>query len=264
MAFEAYLQQGTLRPSRGRRITYTASVLVHAAAVLAAIAYSFWHIEELNPPRVAVTFFSESAAPLPPPPPPPLGGGAGAPKHKTVARPKVEVAAKTPPVVQPKTEPVGEAPKEAPKEIAKEPPKETNQQAGSAGNANPAAPDKTVGVSGGVANGTKGGVVGGTGTTAGPQPKILPPQMGAQLKLSGADPDFPAYLRQAGTNYLVLAKIVVAASGMVESVSILKHAHPALDNNVVNVVKTWRFKPMMANGTPVPFAYVGRFEFKSE
>ena len=87
----------------------------------------------------------------------------------------------------------------------------------------------------------------------------------AKLKLSGPDPDFPAFLRQrAGTNYMVLAKICVTASGAVSGVTLLKRAEPTLDNNVMSQVKAWRFQPMTANGTPAPFCYVQRFEFKSE
>jgi outer membrane biosynthesis protein TonB len=111
-----------------------------------------------------------------------------------------------------------------------------------------------------------GGTVGGVGT-APPKPaaaKFLPPQIGAQQMLSGDNPDFPAFLRRSGANYLVMTKICVAISGTVESVTVIKHADPTLDNNVVTKVKTWRFRPLMANGTPVPFCYFGRFEFKSE
>ena len=44
-------------PDRGaRRLTIVLSVLVHALAALAAVAYSFWHIEEVTPARVTVTF----------------------------------------------------------------------------------------------------------------------------------------------------------------------------------------------------------------
>jgi outer membrane biosynthesis protein TonB len=88
--------------------------------------------------------------------------------------------------------------------------------------------------------------------------------MGAQLKISGAEPDFPAFLRRSGANYLVLAKICVGVSGAVDSVALQKRAEPTLDNNVAVAVKAWRFRPMTANGTPVPFCYFGRFEFKSD
>jgi protein TonB len=119
-------------------------------------------------------------------------------------------------------------------------------------------------VAGGVKGGVAGGVVGGVVGAAVPSPKFLPPQMGAQRKLSGADPDFPAVLRRQGAMYLVMAKICVGVAGNVDSVTLQKRAEPTLDGNVIAAVKGWRFQPMTANGTPVPFCYFGRFEFKSD
>jgi len=251
-------------PDRGaRRLTFVLSVLVHALAALGAIGYSFWHIEEVAPARVTVTFVSAAALPPPPPPPPPPIGGGDAPatpKRRTPVRPKVEAVRvpETPkPVVEAPTVPVVEIPKAAP----------TPDPSGRAGDAAGSPNGVAGGVKGGVAGGVKGGVAGGTpgGMPGAPvPPKFLAPQMGAQLKLSGAEPDFPAFLRRPGAGYLVMAKICVGVSGTVETVTVQKRAEPTLDSNVVTAVKAWRFKPMTANGTPVPFCYFGRFEFKSE
>ena len=96
MAFEAYLTQDQARPTHRRRLTYTLSLLVHGALLAVGVVYSFWHVEELSPPTVRVTFLS-AATPPPPPPPPPAGGGA--PKKKAPVKPKTTV---TPTVVQPR------------------------------------------------------------------------------------------------------------------------------------------------------------------
>jgi len=220
-----------------RRATVVISIVVHAVAGLIAVAYSFWHVEELTPPRVTVTFVSAAALPPPPPPPPPpLGGGAAATKRRPVVRPKVEVVKveqtprPTPVVEQPPVKiPVAEPPHEQP--VA-----DPHAQAGGDGDGS----GKVAGgVKGGVAGGVKGGVVGGTvgGVVGAPAPKFLPPQMGAKLKISGPDPDFPAFLRQrAGLSYIVLAKICVTASGDVSGVTLLKRDEPTLDNNVVGAV----------------------------
>jgi periplasmic protein TonB len=264
VAFEAYLEQTVARPRRGGRIIYTLSIAAHATAILGAVAYSFWHVEELQPPTVTVTFVSAAALPPPPPPPPPLGGGAGAIRNKTVSHPKIEIPTKVPELVQPKVDPPHEVPQESPKETPK-----VEVKAENAGNA--AGAGDADGIKGGVAGGVKagvvGGVVGGTGkalVAAPTAPKFLPPQIGRQQKLSGADPEFSTILARAGANYLVMAKICVATSGAVESVTLLKRAHPTLDANVLTTVKTWRFRPLMANGNPVPFCYFANFEFKSE
>lgn len=264
MAFEAYLQHQTVRPRLGRRVTAIVSVVAHAVALAVAVAYSYWHVEELSPPRVEVTLMAAAAAPPPPPPPAPLGGGAPTPPKHKVARTKVEV--KPTELVQPKREPEPDKPE------PKEPPKEEPKVTSSANNdapAGPGTPDgKKGGVAGGVPGGVAGGEVGGTGTgpvapVAAPA-KFLPPAMGSQQKISGADPDFPAHLRRPGVVYVVMAKITVNAAGVVESVVLQKRAEPTLDELVVAAVKKWRFRPLLANGKPIPFSYFGRFEFKSE
>lgn len=264
MAFEAYLQHQTARPRLGRRVTAVVSVAAHAVALAVAVAYSYWHVEELTPPRVEVTLMAAAAAPPPPPPPAPLGGGAPTPPKHKVARPKVEV--KPTELVQPKKETDPEPDKPEVKEPPKEEPKVTANNDAPPG---PGTPDGTKGgVAGGVKGGVAGGVEGGTGTGQAPPAmvpaKFLPPAMGSQQKISGADPDFPAHLRRPGVVYVVMAKITVNAAGVVESVVLQKRAEPTLDDQVVAAVKKWRFRPLLANGKPIPFSYFGRFEFKSE
>ena len=42
-------------------------------------------------------------------------------------------------------------------------------------------------------------------------------------------------------------------SGLVRSVDITKHGPTSLDEEVVEKVKTWRYKPLMQEGRAVPF-----------
>jgi outer membrane biosynthesis protein TonB len=44
----------------------------------------------------------------------------------------------------------------------------------------------------------------------------------------------------------------------------MKGADPLLDEGVLSAVKGWRFRPYMANATPIPFSYLATFEFKSQ
>lgn len=260
MAFEAFLTQGASRPVGRRRLTYTLSIAVHAALVAVGVVYSFWHVEELSPPTVKVTFLS--ALPPPPPPPPPAGGE-GAPKAMKKATPKPKT---TPPLVQPK--PTLVQPKETPKIVAEEkkPPKEAPRKSDDDDDA--ALPG---GVVGGTKGGTQGGVIGGSvsGTPGGivdaPMvPKLLAPSMGQQHKLSGEDPAFPAVLRRAGALYVVMAKICVGKTGAVDGVTLMKKADPLLDANVESAVRNWRYSPLLVGSAPAPFCYVARFEFKAD
>jgi protein TonB len=257
MAFDAFRTAQAAAPrARGRRsLWYALSIGLHGALIAAGIAYSFWHIEELSPPVLRVTFMS-AAPPPPPAAPPPAGGGAAAKKKATV-KPK--------PIVQPKPELV--QPKEIPKPKQEEPKEE------------PKAEDhgEKDGVKGGVAGGTPGGVAGGTpggkiggtpggtGTTAasGP-PKFLPPNIGLAQKVSGDDPPFPPSLRKPGAVYHVLVKVCVTTSGSVDKVTIMKSTDSMLDSGVVDTLRSnWRFRPYMANAMPIPFCTIKDFEFKT-
>jgi periplasmic protein TonB len=256
VAFDGFRGQSQARPSAGRRLTVALSIAFHGALLAAGVAYSFWHIDELTPPSVKVTFLM--AAPPPPPPPPPAGGGGA--RKRVAVKPKLTVQPTTSDIVQPR-----EIPKAAPQEK----PKPDDQDG----------PGEKGGVKGGVVGGTIGGTIGGTvggkvggviggtigGTGAAPvAAKFLAPNIGAGQKSSGADPPFPPSLDRAGVVYRVLAKICVTAAGSVDKVTILKGVDPTLDDGVMRTVKTWRFRPYMANNTPIPFCYPANFEFRGQ
>ena len=256
MAFDGFLGQSHAQPRAGRRLTVALSIAFHGALLAAGIAYSFWHIDELTPPSVKVTFLT--GAPPPPPPPPPAGGGGA--RRKIAVKPKPTIQPKTSEIVQPR-ETQNEAPKETPKPDPEVGP-------GDKGGVKSGVIGGTIGgTAGGTIGGKVGGVVGGTigGTgVATATAKFLPPNIGAGQKLSGADPPFPPSLRRAGAVYHVLAKICVTPSGTIDKVTILKGADPLLDGGVLSMVKTWHYRPYMANSTPIPFCYPMNFEFRGQ
>jgi len=256
MAFEAFLEGGDQRPRRRRRLTYVVSLAVHAALLAGGIAYSFWHVEEITPPTVHVTFMA--AAPPPPAaaPPPPAGGASDATRPKTH---KVKTTTLTA-IVQPRPDPPK---KDEPKRDPDDDDDPTQAFAG--------------GKKGGTVGGKIGGIVGGTiagspdGTLGGvvgapPQPtkpRMLAPQMGAKQRAAGDDPDFPALYRRTGLVYVVLAQVCVSTKGSVDGVTILHGANATLDENVINTARSWVYHPLLFNNTAVPFCYHARFEFKS-
>jgi TonB family protein len=87
--------------------------------------------------------------------------------------------------------------------------------------------------------------------------------MAKQQLVSGPDPPFPPSLNHGGNIYRVLVKICVTTNGNVDRVTLMKGADSLLDEGVLSTVKTWRFRPLLANNTPVPFCYPATFEFKS-
>lgn len=89
--FSSFLERDALREKRrkSRRRTLLISVAVHAAALVAVLIYSLWHVDELFGPSVKVTVFKPGQlppgvvvpAPAPAPPAaPPAAASAAAPK----------------------------------------------------------------------------------------------------------------------------------------------------------------------------------------
>jgi protein TonB len=268
MAFEALLTRPEARPRRRRRLTYSISIAAHGALLVAGVVYSFWHVEELSPPTVHVTFLAAAPPPLASPPPPPAGGGGEARKKMVPSKIKPTLTQ----LVQPRSiTPKREEPKVDPKNDDDDDDPDRAIPGGASGGG------KAGGVIGGTVGGTVGGVIGGKlggtvggvvgGAAGGPArggPRLLPPQMADSQKLSGAEPDFPPVLRRSGLVYVVAAKICVSKAGAVDSVAIVQSADSLLDRNVVGAVKGWRYRPFMSNNTAVPFCTLLRFEFKSE
>src|SRR5258706_5701462 len=76
--FDRYVVSQTWRGWK-RRALIIASIVLHGLAGTAFVIWSFFHVEEIVPPTMALTVF---AAP-PPPPPPPLGAKRRPAEHKT-------------------------------------------------------------------------------------------------------------------------------------------------------------------------------------
>jgi hypothetical protein len=86
MAFEAFLEADDRRPRRRRRLIYAVSLVVHGALLSGGVAYSFWHVDEISPPAVRVTFMAAAPPPPAPAPPPPRGGAPPPkPRHRPAA-----------------------------------------------------------------------------------------------------------------------------------------------------------------------------------
>jgi periplasmic protein TonB len=259
MAFEAFRAgaDGGNRPrARWRTLMYVGSVAVHVGLILVGVAYSFWHVEELSPPRLKLTFMA-AAPPPPPPPPPPEGGGANAAKKKV---PKVRpVEPKQHAIVQPKETPkVVEPPKEEPK------PGDGQKAGVIGGTIGGEVGGKIGGEVGGKIGGDPGGKIGGTGTA--PAAKMVAPAMGA-AQLMSPQLEFPRHLAHVlrdGLVQRVLVKICVTTTGAVDRVTLSKGADPRLDEYVLTNVKAWRYRPLTANAVAVPFCYPAMFEFKPQ
>jgi protein TonB len=233
MAFDAFLNQEKIYKPRGRRITYTVSIGAHVLVVLVMLVRSFWHVEELTPPTVSVTFMSAPPPPPPPPPPPKKSGSKKKPKViKEIVQPKPEQ------IVQPKEEP--------------EPEEEEEEEEGAVEG----------GVEGGVAGGVVGGVVGGTLGATGPveAPKFVPPNVGEAQRVSFIKPQRPPTLRAMVE--FVLVKVCVTKEGGIKDVTLVGGKADDLTKKAcVDAAKQWKYKPYTVAGNAVPFCHVARLNF---
>jgi protein TonB len=234
MSFESFLQQDKSAPRGRRRITYTLSIALHVVLLTVGAIHSFWHVDELTPPVVKVTFLT-GATPPPPPPPPP--------RKKSMAtkvkKPDQIVQPKPTQIIQPKVE-------EQPEE------------------------EEDEGVEGGVEGGVAGGVVGGmVGAPPTATATLLPPRVGAGQLISDVlhdsryTPSLPPQLNRAGMVVWGLFKICVSIEGKVTEVKIVKGADPLVDGPWIEKIRTWQYRPYSINGRPVPYCYPMRLEVRS-
>ena len=249
--FDRYVVDRT-RVNWKRRALVIASVVVHVAAGLAILVWSFFHVEEIVPPSMAVTVFS--APPPPPPPPPPAA------HHKAESKPKPQTPQ---PVTQPTEIPKIVQPKQEEKKEEEEKPDEDGAQEG--GEEGGVKGGEVGGVKGGTVGGVKGGQLGGTpggnGTDSakGPAPKIVPQFMFDRERINYPDPHLPEWFKQQHPTQTVrgMYRICVRTDGRISDV-IPMTSIPGLDQTVIDQLKaTWVYKPQ-----PVPVCSPRVFLFK--
>jgi protein TonB len=230
------------RTSWARRTLFIGSIVFHGVAAVALLIYSVFHVEELAPPEVTLTFFN---APPPPPPPPPPPAQA----KKTQSKPKTVVPTKITSFKEPK-------PQEKKEEEKKEEHSSSNDSAGQAG-----------GVQGGVAGGVVGGVVGAPATTAAPPPpppppaapKMVPSFVFAKDKIGGGDPHLPDEFKSRHPKETLNAsyRVCVGTDGRVSEMSVVRGIGGVDDGIIQQVRGSWSFKPQ-----PVPVCTIWNFVFK--
>ena len=226
-------------PSWGRRAVIIVSLVLHGVAAIALFIYSIFHVEEIAPPAVSLTFFS---APPPPPPPPPPAHKKTTTEHKVV--PVTQVVVPTNKIVQPtKVE------KDEKKDDKDD--KDDGEEGGVEG-----------GVTGGTVGGVHGGTVGGTGTDLNAKPAS--PRMVAGFTLaaqviSAADPHLTDEFKSAHPQQVVkgMYKICLGTDGHVTDVSPMT-AIPGMDSTIIQQIRSsWSYKPQ-----PLPVCFAKPFAFK--
>jgi protein TonB len=88
-----------------------------------------------------------------------------------------------------------------------------------------------------------------------------------QLAIDPQQPPYraqlPPELQVHGYHAWAMVKICADRNGDVERVDVIKGAHPLLDDRIVVALKTWRYRPYLLNGRPVPFCTYVRYEMNA-
>jgi len=241
----------TFRP-RNRRVFYETlplSLAVHVIGIGAAFASMIWNVVLPTQSPKMIVAYSLTQVPDPPPPPP---------------RPKAEAMAK--PVAQPKLSPPPPAaptqivaptiipdtiPEVVPPQPAAPPPPPP------AAIAAPAVADAAgapAGMTGGQPNGT--GHVLGTpgGITFGEDGRVYVDRT-VKLPLKEVVHEYPHYPDAAKKKHLegsCVVRYTIGKNGRIIDLAILNHAiDPMFDEETLNTIRGWRYRPMMMNGKPV-------------
>jgi len=110
------------------------------------------------------------------------------------------------------------------------------------------------GKGGGLGPGEGGGVGGGVYSVGGGVSEPIP--------IYKPDPAYSEEARKAKYQGTVVLWIIVDASGTVTDCRVVKPLGLGLDEKAVETVKTWKFKPALRNGTPVPVRVMVEVSFR--
>jgi protein TonB len=137
----------------------------------------------------------------------------------------------------------------------------------------PVAAVPAVADSSGSAKGVPGGQVGGTGhslgvkgITMGEDGRVYIDRH-VNLPLKEIDHDYPHYPDSARKMHLegtTVVRYTIGKNGRVIDITILDHANsPIFDEETLNTIRGWRYRPMMVEGNPVEVVHELEVRYKS-
>ncbi len=110
------------------------------------------------------------------------------------------------------------------------------------------------GKGGGLGPGEGGGVGGGVYSVGG--------NVSAPVPIYSPDPPYSEEARKAKYSGIVVVSIIVDAQGNVRDIQVVKPLGLGLDEKAVETIRTWRFKPALRNGSPVPVRMLVEVSFR--
>jgi len=238
---------------RTRRVFYETlpvSIAVHVIAAGSVVASMIWNIALPTQSPKMVVAYSLTQVPDPPPPPPPPPKVQ--PPKPIVTTPKL---APPPPALATQIVAPTVIPDTIPEVVV--PPPAVPPPPAPAAPAAPAVADVK-----GSPNGRTGGEANGVGKTLGTPGGITFGEDGrvyvdrtVKLPLKEVEHEYPHYPDKAKKNRLegtCVVRYTVGKDGRIIDIAILNHAvDPMFDEETLNTIRSWRYRPMMMNGKPV-------------
>ena len=88
-------------------------------------------------------------------------------------------------------------------------------------------------------------------------------RVSAPILLKSGEVEYSDYARKQKISGVCIVSLIVDASGMPQNVHLVKSLESGLDQNAINAVSQYRFKPAMKNGTtPVPVQITVTVDFR--
>jgi periplasmic protein TonB len=259
-----------------QRASWINSVLVHAIAIL-ALVLPYYISQMLHPVKQANVEVVDISPYLPQLPPSANkaggGGGGGArtprPPSKGPA-PKFSVNQMAPPEVMPKIKPLLPVQPTLLGPPQLKLPQMASTHFGDPLQGIPGPPSAGPGFGGGIGTGQGTGIGSGKGGGLGPGEGAgtgggvysVGGNVSAPIPIYKPEPPYSEEARKAKYQGTCVLWIVVDAQGNVDDAQVVKPLGMGLDENALNTVKTWKFKPAMRNGAPVPVRVMVEVQFR--
>jgi len=255
--FETVVPEATTRKSR--KVFYETlpvSIALHVIVVVAVVVSATWNVSfPGQSPRLARAYILTSIPEPPPPPPPPAA--APAPRVQAPPPPPSMKIAEMAPTVIPDLipqvpDPTPQLPEPPPPPVTSTVPVEATSTAGS--------PDGVIGGQiGGVKHGTPGGLVFA-------EDGKVHIDRNEKLPLKEIDHPYPHYpdgARKLRLEDRCVIRYTIGKNGHVIDINVIEHANNAMfDDESVNTVKQWTFRPLTLNGVKAEVVHEVEFYYQ--
>ena len=239
--FETSVIRAQAQTARGRVSLLTASVVVHSAVILGALAMS---IASVDFPAQSPDEYSRAPVFVPVRIPPPLGNPNGGKQSKAQTAPVKPAPLPTQPV----------APTDVPETIPEVPSSGTSESTAAEGTGTGTEPGPV---------GAPGGVKDSVGDldappvpvdvrVAPPEERIYQPhEVKRAVLLSKVEPRYPPALMKTAMPGTVVVRCVIDKNGNLREPQVLSATMPPFASEVLRVIDDWKYQPATLNGRPV-------------